>query len=107
MLIMLSIAGEEKGERLIVGVYVDDLIISGNSIKLIDKFKKEMAEVFKMSDLGLLTYYLGIEVKQTSDGIFLSQGSYGKKILEKGGLLGWNPCLVPMQPKLKLKERAV
>ncbi len=56
-----------KGERLIVGVYVDDLIISGNSIKLIDKFKQEMAKVFKMSDLGMLTYYLGIEVKQTSD----------------------------------------
>jgi hypothetical protein len=85
-----------KGERLIVGVYVDDLIISGNNIKLIDKFKQEMAEVFKMSDLGLLTYYLGIEVKQTSDGIFLSQGSYAKKILEKGGLLGCNLCLVPM-----------
>jgi hypothetical protein len=96
-----------KGERLIVGVYVDDLIISGNNIKLIDKIKQEMAEVFKMSDLGLLTYYLGIEVKQTSDGIFLSQGSYGKKILEKGGLLGWNPCLVPMQPKLKLKESSM
>jgi hypothetical protein len=95
-----------KGERLIVGVYVDDLIISGNSIKLIDKFKQEMAEVFKMSDLGLLTYYLGIEVKQTSDGISLSQGSYAKKILEKGGLLGFNPCLVPMQPKLKLKRES-
>jgi hypothetical protein len=107
MLIMLSIAGEEKGERLIVGVYVDDLIISGNSIKLIDKFKKEMTEVFKMSDLGLLTYYLGIEVKQTSDGIFLSQGSYAKKILEKGGLLGCSPYLVPMQPKLKLKESSM
>jgi hypothetical protein len=87
-------------------VYVDDLIISGNSIKLIDKFKQEMAEVFKMSDLGLLTYYLGIEVKQTSDGIFLSQGSYAKKILEKGGLLGCNLCLVPMQPKLKLKKES-
>jgi hypothetical protein len=96
-----------KRERLIVGVYVDDLIISGNSIQLIDNFKQEMAEVFKMSDLGLLTYYFRIEVKQTSDGIFLSQGSYGKKILEKGGLLVCNPCLVPMQPKLKLKESSM
>jgi hypothetical protein len=47
-----------KGERLIVGVYVDDLIITGNSIRLIDRFKQEMAAVFRMSELGLLTYPL-------------------------------------------------
>jgi hypothetical protein len=51
-----------KGERLIVGVYVDDLLITGSSLKSIDRFKKEIANVFRMSDLGLLTYYLGIEV---------------------------------------------
>jgi hypothetical protein len=45
-------------------------------------------------------------MKQTSDGISLSQGSYAKKILEKGGLLGCNPCLVSMQPKLKLKKES-
>jgi hypothetical protein len=49
-----------KGERLIVGVYVDDLLITGTSTKNIDSFKQEMAAVFKMSDLGPLTYYLGI-----------------------------------------------
>jgi hypothetical protein len=65
-----------------------------------------MAEVSRMSDLELLTYYLGIEVKQTSDEISLAQGSYAKKILEKGGLLGCNPSLVPMQPKLKLKKES-
>jgi len=44
-----------------------------------------MAEVFKMSDLSMLTYYLGIEVKQDEKGITLSPGSYAQKILEKGG----------------------
>jgi hypothetical protein len=52
-----------KGERLIVGVYVDDLVITGSNNKSIQKFKQEMSTVFRMSDLGLLTYYLGIEVK--------------------------------------------
>jgi hypothetical protein len=77
-----------KGEMLIVGVYVDDLLIIGTSTKSIGSFKQ--ATVFKMSDLGLLTYYLGIQVQQSSKGIILSQESYAKKILEKGGLLGCN-----------------
>jgi hypothetical protein len=93
-----------KGERLIVGVYVDDLLITGTSIKSIGRFKQEMAAMFKMSDLGLLTYYLGIQVQQSTKGIILSQESYAKKILGKGGLLGCNSCQVPMQPKLKLKK---
>jgi hypothetical protein len=63
-----------------------------------------MSAVFRMSDLGMLTYYLEIEVKQSVHGISLTQGSYAKKILERGGLLDCNPCLVPMQPKLKLRK---
>jgi hypothetical protein len=47
---------------LIVSVYVDDLIITGSSIHCIKEFKNQMAKVFRMSDLGMLTYYLGIEV---------------------------------------------
>ncbi|CAA7399994.1 unnamed protein product [Spirodela intermedia] len=47
--------------QLVVGVYVDDLVIIGASCDDIKYFKKEMADVFKMSDLGLLRYYLGIE----------------------------------------------
>jgi hypothetical protein len=89
-----------------MGVYVDDLLITGTSTKSIGSFKQEMATVFKMSDLGLLTYYLGIQVQQSSKGIILSQESYAKKILEKGGLLGCNSCQVPMQPKLKLKKES-
>jgi hypothetical protein len=69
-------------DRLVVGVYVDDLVITSSSNSLISKFKKQMAEVFKMSDLGLLSYYLGVEVKQGSNGIALSQGNYAKKILK-------------------------
>jgi hypothetical protein len=63
-----------RGDRLLVGVYVDDLIITGNNSSSIKKFKMQMAEVFRMSDLDLLTYYLGIEVKQDNGGFTLSQG---------------------------------
>ena len=51
-------------EELVVGVYVDDLIVTGSRAEDIDGFKREMAARFKMSDLGALSYYLGIEVRQ-------------------------------------------
>lgn len=62
--------------QLLVGVYVDDLIISGSSTVEIEKFKEQMKELFKMSDLGLLSYYLGIEVSQGVNGITLCQAGY-------------------------------
>jgi len=50
---------------------MDDLIITGSSKALIDSFKKEMMRSFSMSDLGLLSYYLGIQVNQKADVITL------------------------------------
>jgi hypothetical protein len=65
-----------RNSFLLVGVYVDDLIISGPDVRDINVFKNEMKEKFSMSDLGLLSYYLGIEVKQDARGITLCQSSY-------------------------------
>ncbi|GKB05365.1 ribonuclease H-like domain, reverse transcriptase, RNA-dependent DNA polymerase [Tanacetum coccineum] len=55
-----------KGKSLIVKVYVDDLIITGSHIQDIIEFKEQMKNEFKMNDLGLFSYYLGIEVSQKS-----------------------------------------
>jgi hypothetical protein len=54
--------GGKHGEPLLVCVYVDDLVIAGSSEQALDKFKKEMKGQFQMSDLGLLCFYVGIEV---------------------------------------------
>jgi hypothetical protein len=62
--------------------------------------------MFRMSDLGLLHYYLGIEVKQQKNGYTLCQGSYVKKVLEKAGMTECNPCKIPMEPKLKLSKES-
>lgn len=62
-----------SGKLLVVAVYVDDLFVTGTSLEMIGGFKREMAMRFEMSDLGKLTYYLGIEVKQHKDGITLCQ----------------------------------
>jgi hypothetical protein len=62
---------QADGEQLVIGVYVDDLMITGSNYNDIKCFKSEMAKVFNMSDLGFLHYYLGIEVKQSAGGISL------------------------------------
>jgi hypothetical protein len=93
-----------KNSFLLVGVYVDDLIISGPNVRDIDIFKSEMKKKFCMSDLGLLSYYLGIEVKQGTDGITLCQSSYAAKILDNAGMRNCNKCETPMECRLKLSK---
>jgi hypothetical protein len=93
-----------RNSFLLVGVYVDDLIISGPNVRDIDTFKSEMKKKFCMSDLGLLSYYLGIEVKQGTDGITLCQSSYAAKILDNAGMRNCNKCETPMECRLKLSK---
>jgi hypothetical protein len=63
-------------------MYVDDLIITGNNDDHIAQVKKELHAGFKMTDLGLLHYYLGIEVFQRPHHIFISQSKYAAEILQ-------------------------
>ena len=73
-------------EELVVGVYVDDLIVNGAREEDIYGFKREMAARFKMSDLGALSYNLGIEVRQGKEHISLGQRAYAEKLLEHSGM---------------------
>jgi len=92
------------GNALLVGVYVDDLVITGAKEAEVESFKEEMKATFQMSDLGLLSFYLGIEVHQDSSGISLRQTVYAKCIVELGGLTGCNPAHTPMEERLKLSR---
>ncbi|KAJ0515275.1 putative RNA-directed DNA polymerase [Helianthus annuus] len=87
---------------LIVGVYVDDLIVTGSNESEILEFKEKMKRLFEMSDLGLLTYYLGIEVSQKENEIIICQEGYAKRILEAAGMQNCNSAKCPMEFKLKL-----
>jgi hypothetical protein len=90
----------------VVGVYVDDLIITGARPTDIEAFKVQMRRLFKMSDLGLLSFYLGLEVKQGRDAITLGQAAYARKLLEKTGMGTCNPCHTPMEVRLKLSTKS-
>jgi len=87
---------------VILGVYVDDLIVTGEDISEIANFKKQMTTQFEMSDLGKLSYYLGIKVEQGEDCITIRQTSYAKKILEKFGMSDCNSTKVPMDPGIQM-----
>ena len=91
-------------ELLVVVVYVDDLLVTGSSLRLIQEFKLEMAEKFEMSDLGLLTYYLGIEVCQYDGGIILKQDRYAHRILEETGMSSCNMTHCPMEMNAKFSK---
>ena len=86
---------------VIVGVYVDDLIVSGSSSAGIGNFKGEMTQKFDTSDLGFLSSYLGIEVKQGKKFIFLSQTSYAQKLIEHANLGECNAIATPLEARVK------
>jgi hypothetical protein len=97
----------KRGNALLVGVYVDDLVITGTKEEEIEAFKAEMKATFHMSDLGPLSFYLGIEVHQDSSGISLRQTVYAKRIVELGGLTDCNLAHTPMEERLKLRRESM
>jgi hypothetical protein len=89
------------GNTLLVGVYVDDLVITGTKDAEVTAFKEEMNVTFQMSDLGLLSFYLGIKVHQGDSVITLRQTAYAKHVVELAGLTDCNTVLTPMEERLK------
>jgi hypothetical protein len=89
---------------LLVGVYVDDLVITGSSLTAVEEFKGEMKRVFLMSDLGLLSFYLGIKVRQDAGGITMWQAHYAKKLLKMVGVADCKAAATPMEERLRLSR---
>jgi hypothetical protein len=84
-----------EGKILIIVLYVDDLILTGDD-KLIHSCKEDLAKDFEMKDLGLLHYFLGLEISQRDGELFVSQGKYAREILGKFHMEGWKPMDTPL-----------
>nr|GEW90988.1 putative ribonuclease H-like domain-containing protein [Tanacetum cinerariifolium] len=74
-----------KSDILLVQVYVDDIIFGSTKKEMCDAFEILMHEKFQMSSMGELTFFLGLQVKQKQDGIFIIQDKYVAEILKKLG----------------------
>lgn len=73
-----------ENKTLMVSLYVDDLIFTSNDLAMIEAFKSSMKTEFEMSDLGEIKYFLGVQVRQTEKGIYISQQISGE-VLDRFG----------------------
>nr|GFD37517.1 putative ribonuclease H-like domain-containing protein [Tanacetum cinerariifolium] len=87
---------KQKGNILLVQVYVDDIIFRSTNKELCKGFEKLMKDKFKMSSMRELTFFLGLQVKQKDDGIFISQDKYVAKILRKFGFTDVKSASTPI-----------
>nr|GFB53731.1 putative ribonuclease H-like domain-containing protein [Tanacetum cinerariifolium] len=93
---------KQKGDILLVHVYVDDIIFGSTKKELCTKFERLMKEKFQMSSMGELTFFLGLQVKQKDDGIFISQDKYVIEVLRKFNLIYVKPINTPVDTEKHL-----
>ncbi|GJS95768.1 putative ribonuclease H-like domain-containing protein [Tanacetum coccineum] len=96
----------DKGDILLVQVYVDDIIFGSTKKSLCTEFEKMMHKKFQMSSMGELTFFLGLQVKQKEDGIFISQDKYVIEILQKFGFSNVKTASTPMETQKALLKDA-
>jgi hypothetical protein len=69
---------ENEGNLMIAQIYVDDIVFGGMSDQMVQHFVQQMQSEFEMSLVGELSYFLGLQIKQMEDSIFISQSKYAK-----------------------------
>ncbi|GKE11724.1 putative ribonuclease H-like domain-containing protein, partial [Tanacetum coccineum] len=92
----------DKGDILLIQVYVDDIIFGSIKKELCNAFEKLMHEKFQMSSVGELTFFLGLQVKQKNDGIFISRDKYVAEILKKFRFRKVKTASTPMETQKPL-----
>nr|GEU68626.1 retrovirus-related Pol polyprotein from transposon TNT 1-94 [Tanacetum cinerariifolium] len=89
---------------LLVQIYVDDIIFASTNPKACEIFSNDMSSKFQMSMMGHMSFFLGLQVSQSPEGIFINQSKFALKILKKFGMDLCDPVDTPMVDRLKLDE---
>ncbi len=96
---------KRKGnDLLLVQIYVDDIIFGATNDSLCQEFAKLMQGEFEMSMMGELNFFLGLQIKQSEEGIFISQSKYIKEMLEKFKMKDAKEISTPMGSSCKLDK---
>ncbi|GJY30784.1 putative ribonuclease H-like domain-containing protein [Tanacetum coccineum] len=93
---------KQKGDILLVQVYVDDIIFGSTNKELCTEFEKLMHDKFQMSSMRELNFFLGLQVKQREDEIFISQDKYVAEILRKFSFTDVRTTSTPMDTEKPL-----
>nr|GFA45932.1 copia protein [Tanacetum cinerariifolium] len=83
-------------------LYVDDIVLTASSIAFLQQIITSLHAEFYMTDLGPLNYFLGVCVTRDTFEMFLSQQKYATEVLERAGMLTFNPCRTPVDTNSKL-----
>ncbi|GJS69876.1 putative ribonuclease H-like domain-containing protein [Tanacetum coccineum] len=95
---------KDKKDIMLVQVYVDDIIFGSTRKYWCDEFEALMKGRFQMSSMGKLIFFLGLQVKQKTDGIFISQDKYVADMLKKFDLASVKTAITPMETKMALTK---
>jgi len=100
-----TLFSKRKGKYiLLVQVYVDDIIFGSTNDTICQEFSKLMQGEFEMSLMGELTFFLGLQIKQTRDDIFLSQTKYALELLKKFDMQDCKSISTPMESALSIDK---
>ena len=89
---------------IVISLYVDDLLVTGSKPILVNQFKEQMKQVFEMTDLGEMSYFLGMEVIQSQQEIFISQHKYARDVLKKFNMESCKSISTPLMENEKLSK---
>ncbi|RVW29068.1 Retrovirus-related Pol polyprotein from transposon TNT 1-94 [Vitis vinifera] len=100
----LYLKQNEDGLQLVVSLYVNDMLVTGSNVRLLVEFKMEMQDVFEMSDLSIMNYFLGMEIYQCSLGTFISQRKYVVDILKEFKIESCKEVATPLAQNEKISK---
>ena len=83
-------------------LYINDIILTASTVVLLQRLTARLRDEFALKDLGLLHYFLGIEVVRRPDGFFLHQQRYAHELLDRVGMLNCKPAPMPVDTKAKV-----
>nr|GEX45090.1 retrovirus-related Pol polyprotein from transposon TNT 1-94 [Tanacetum cinerariifolium] len=93
-----------RNDLLLVQIYVDDIIFASTNTAICDEFAKLMTTKFKMSMMGKMTFFLGLQISQSPRGIFINQSKYASGIVKKYGMLSSDSIDTPLVENSKLDD---
>ena len=93
---------KDKNNFVVAQIYVDDIVFGATNDSIAHSFADEMKAMFEMSMVGELTYFLGLQVKQTDSGIYINQAKYARNLVKRFGLDNAAHSRTPMATYVKL-----